>query len=136
MRIANRVLLDTGVLIGSSLWHILISFGLQVLIAYRLGVQRFGQYTAILAYLNVCQVLCELGLPQLLVRDLSQQPIAFGRHSRKMSNPFASRFVGSLKIRYNTDAFPLQQQESNNGWFATPRFAGWQIIQYDVFDFR
>ncbi len=95
-----------------------------------------SEYTAILAYLNVCQVLCELGLPQLLVRDLSQQPIAFGRHSRKMSNPFASRFVGSLKIRYNTDAFPLQQQESNNGWFATPRFAGWQIIQYDVFDFR
>lgn len=136
MRIANRVLLNTGVLIGSSLWRILISFGLQVLIAYRLGVQGFGQYTAILAYLNVCQVLYELGLPQLLVRYLSQQPIAFGRHSSKMSNPFASRFVGSLKIRYNTDAFPLQQQESNNGWFATPRFAGWQIIQYDVFDFR
>lgn len=69
---ANRVLLNTGVLIGSSLWCILISFGLQVLIAYRLGVQGLGQYTAFLAYLNVCQVLCELGLPQLLVRDLSQ----------------------------------------------------------------
>lgn len=73
-RTGRRVLLNTGALAGSSLWRILISFGLQLLIAHRLGPEGLGQYTAVLAYLNVCQVLSELGLPQLLVRDLSQRP--------------------------------------------------------------
>ncbi len=72
--IGRRVLLNTGALAGSRLWRILISFGLQLLIANRLGAAGLGQYNTVLAYLNVCQVLSELGLPQLLARDLSQRP--------------------------------------------------------------
>jgi O-antigen/teichoic acid export membrane protein len=70
----RRVLINTGALTSASLWRILISFVLQVLIARRLGVEGLGHYTIALAYLNVSQVITELGLPMLLVRDLAQQP--------------------------------------------------------------
>ncbi len=74
MRTDRRVLLNTGALAGSSLWRIGLSFVLQLFIANRLGAVGLGQYATALAYLNVCQVLSELGLPQLLVRDLARSP--------------------------------------------------------------
>ena len=73
-RTARRIVLNTGALAGSSLWRIAISFVLQVMIARFLGAEGLGQYATALAWLNVCQVLSELGLPQLLVRDLARAP--------------------------------------------------------------
>ena len=70
----RRILINTGALASSSLWRIIMSFLLQILIARRLGVVSLGQYSIALAYLNVCQVISELGLPTLLVRDLAQMP--------------------------------------------------------------
>lgn len=70
----RRVLINTGALTGASLWRILISFVLQVLIARRLGAEGLGHYTIALAYLNVSQVISELGLSTLLIRDLAQNP--------------------------------------------------------------
>lgn len=70
----RRVLINTGALTSASLWRITISFILQILIARRLGVEGLGHYTIAMAYLNVSQVLVELGLPTLLVRDLAQTP--------------------------------------------------------------
>ncbi len=66
--------MNTAALGGSNLWRILVSFALQLLIARRLGIQALGVYTVALAYLNVSQVLSELGLPALLVRDLAAAP--------------------------------------------------------------
>ncbi|MBI1296808.1 oligosaccharide flippase family protein [bacterium] len=74
VRTDRRVLLNTSALAGSSLWRIGLSFVLQLFIANRLGAVGLGQYTTALAYLNVCQILSELGLPQLLVRDLAHEP--------------------------------------------------------------
>ena len=70
----RRILVNTGALTSASLWRIGMSFVLQVLIARRLGVDGLGHYTIALAYLNVSQVIAELGLPALLVRDLAQYP--------------------------------------------------------------
>ncbi len=70
----RRVLVNTGALTSSSLWRIALSFVLQVIIARGLGVAALGQYTVAMAYLNVSQVISELGLPVLLVRDLAQMP--------------------------------------------------------------
>lgn len=70
----RRILVNTSALAGSSLWRIVTSFILQLVIARQLGVVGLGQYTIALAYLNVCQILSELGLPALLVRDLAQMP--------------------------------------------------------------
>jgi len=39
-----------------------------------LGIEGLGHYTIAMAYLNVSQVISELGLPALLVRDLAQAP--------------------------------------------------------------
>lgn len=69
-----RILVNTGSLAGSSLWRIFISFLLQILITRVLGVAEFGQYISALAFLNVSQVVSELGLPALLVRELARQP--------------------------------------------------------------
>lgn len=71
---ARRVLVNTASLAGSSLWRIFISFILQILITRVLGVAAFGQYVSALAYLNVAQVVSELGLTTLLVRDLAPAP--------------------------------------------------------------
>jgi O-antigen/teichoic acid export membrane protein len=70
----RRLLVNTSALAGSSVWRIVTSFILQLVIARQLGVVGLGQYTIALAYLNVCQILSELGLPALLVRDLAQMP--------------------------------------------------------------
>ncbi len=63
-----------GALTSASLYRILTSFVLQLLIARILGVEGLGHYTIAMAYLNVSQVISELGLPALLVRDLAQAP--------------------------------------------------------------
>jgi O-antigen/teichoic acid export membrane protein len=65
---------NTVALAGSNLWRIATSFLLQLLIARQLGLEMLGAYTIVMAYLNVCQVVSELGLPGLLVRDLAQRP--------------------------------------------------------------
>lgn len=68
----RRVLVNMGALAGSSLWRIAVMFVLVVMVTRRLGVAGVGHYTIALTYLNVCQVLTELGLPTLLIRDLAQ----------------------------------------------------------------
>jgi O-antigen/teichoic acid export membrane protein len=75
----RRVLVNTGALTSASLYRIGMSFVLQLLIARRLGVDGLGHYTIAMAYLNVSQVVSELGLPALMVRDLAQAPA--GRRS-------------------------------------------------------
>ena len=73
-RTGRRILINTSALASSSLWRIVTSFVLQLVIARQLGPVGLGQYTIALAYLNVGQIISELGLPALLVRDLAQQP--------------------------------------------------------------
>ncbi|MEM7134107.1 MAG: oligosaccharide flippase family protein [Chloroflexota bacterium] len=68
----RRVLLNTGAMAGSSLWRILVSFLLQALVTRQLGFAALGQYTVALAYLNVSQIIAEMGLQGLLVRELAQ----------------------------------------------------------------
>lgn len=70
----RRVLINTGSMAGSSVWRIGISFVLQLAIARWIGLTALGEYTFALAILNVCQVLGELGLQTLLVRELAHQP--------------------------------------------------------------
>lgn len=66
----RRVLVNTGALTSASLYRIGTSFVLQLLIARNLGIEGLGHYTIAMAYLNVSQVISELGLPALLVHDL------------------------------------------------------------------
>lgn len=72
-RAKRRIVANTGAMAGSSLWRILVSFLLQLLVARFLGIEAHGRYTVALAYLNVAQILTELGLQNLLVRNLARQ---------------------------------------------------------------
>lgn len=71
-RPGRQVLLNTGAMAGSSLWRILVSFILQVVVTRALGFEALGQYTVALAYLNVSQVIAEMGFQSLLVREVAQ----------------------------------------------------------------
>jgi O-antigen/teichoic acid export membrane protein len=73
-RVGRRVLVNTSALTGASLWRIATSFVLQVFVARQLDVPGVGIYNAALAYINVGQVISEIGLPGLLVRNLAQNP--------------------------------------------------------------
>jgi len=73
-RTGRRILINTSALASSSLWRIVTSLILQLVIARQLGPVGLGQYTIALAYLNVGQIISELGLPALMVRDLAQLP--------------------------------------------------------------
>lgn len=78
----RRIIINTAALAGSNLWRILVSFVLQLLIARRLGVEALGVYAIALAYVNVGQVVSEVGLPGLLVRDLARSPELRRSHFR------------------------------------------------------
>lgn len=67
----RRILVNTGALTGASLWRIAVSFVLQLLVARSLGLESLGHYTVAMAFLNVSQVLSEVGLPLWLVRRLA-----------------------------------------------------------------
>ncbi|MBI3957221.1 MAG: oligosaccharide flippase family protein, partial [Chloroflexi bacterium] len=94
-RTDRRIVLNTGALAASSLWRIGISFVLQLVIARLLGAQGLGQYATALAWLNVCQVLSELGLPQLLVRDLARHP---ERRRRAFQTALFAQIVAAFLI--------------------------------------
>ena len=70
----GRVLVNTGALASANLWRIVVSFLVQLLVARILGLEALGQYTVAMAYLNISQVLCEMGLPLWMVRELAQTP--------------------------------------------------------------
>ena len=70
----RRVLVNTGALASANLWRIVVSFLVQLLVARGLGLEALGQYTVAMAYLNISQVLCEMGLPLWVVRELAQAP--------------------------------------------------------------
>ena len=70
----RRVLVNTGALASANLWRIVVSFLVQLLVFRQLGLESLGQYTVAMAYLNISQVLCEMGLPLWIVRELAQAP--------------------------------------------------------------
>ncbi len=72
--LGRRVLVNTGALTSANLWRIIVSFLVQVLVFRQLGAEALGQYTVAMAYLNISQVLCEMGLPLWIVRELAQAP--------------------------------------------------------------
>jgi O-antigen/teichoic acid export membrane protein len=72
--LGGRLLVNTGALAGANLWRIVVSFLVQLLVGRALGLDALGQYTVAMAYLNISQVLCEMGLPLWMIRKLAQTP--------------------------------------------------------------
>ena len=72
--LGRRILVNTGALASANLWRIVVSFLVQLFVARRLGLEALGEYTVAMAYLNISQVLCEMGLPLWMVRKLAQAP--------------------------------------------------------------
>jgi len=71
---AQRVVTNATSLGAANVWRIAISFATQLLIARKLGLTALGDYTIVIAWLNVGQILCEAGLPALYVRATAGRP--------------------------------------------------------------
>jgi O-antigen/teichoic acid export membrane protein len=114
----RRLLLNTGALLASNGWRIGISFVLQLLIARQLGVEALGAYTAALAYLNVCQVLSELGAPALLVRDLAQRPTQrHGYFALALQLQLTAAFATWVGLFVLTAWLPFAESTRNALWW-------------------
>lgn len=116
---ARRVMVNTASLAGSSLWRIFISFILQILITRVLGIAAFGQYVSALAYLNVAQVISELGLTTLLVRDLAPTPTrrrAYFRLALKLQ--FAAALATWAGLVVLATLLPVSVATRNALWLA------------------
>lgn len=59
---------------GGRLLLTVIRFGIAVLIARYLGVERFGEYSLILAILLIAEWVTDFGLTEIVVRAICQQP--------------------------------------------------------------
>lgn len=82
----NTLLSSTGRVIG-----IIVSFITIRLIAENLGVEGFGNYSTIFAYLLAIQAFADFGLNTLLTRELSQHNK--NQHNRIFSEFFTTRLI-------------------------------------------
>lgn len=70
----KRVAKNTGWIVGGRIITGLIALGLNVLIARHLGVEIFGHYSFILAYIAFFAVLANLGIDTIVIRDIARTP--------------------------------------------------------------
>jgi O-antigen/teichoic acid export membrane protein len=70
----NSLLRMAGYAIGAGL-----HFGIIVLIGRYLGTTRFGQFSFILAFVGIFQLLTDMGVRNVLIRDIAVDPENFAR---------------------------------------------------------
>ena len=71
---AQRVLRNSGMIFGGKVLDKLLGFFAFYLLIWHLGGERYGQYSFVLVYLGVIGVICDLGLGQILIRDVAAKP--------------------------------------------------------------
>ncbi|WP_440954695.1 flippase [Methanosarcina sp. Mfa9] len=82
MTTIHKIAKNTGVLLVGNLTYRSISFIVAIYLARYLGVESFGKYSFIFAYLGFFGIITDLGLGDILVREMSRDsenmPIIFG----------------------------------------------------------
>lgn len=73
MRSIRRITKNTLALSTTSAIRIGLGMLLQVYVARRLGAGGLGKYAVVLAFITIFQVVTELGLPRLMIRELARQ---------------------------------------------------------------
>ena len=86
MSTVQRVVRNTGIIMGGDLIFRLISLFVTIYLARYLGTVGFGKYSFVFAYLAFFGVITDLGLQTILVRDMSRDPL------------IASKLIGNAYI--------------------------------------
>ncbi len=74
MNNVRRVAKNTLALSTNSAARLLLAMALQVVIARRLGADGLGKYAVTLAFVAIFQIVSDLGLPRLVIREAARQP--------------------------------------------------------------
>ncbi|MCD6290596.1 MAG: flippase [Anaerolineae bacterium] len=70
---ARRVVKNTLALSTNSAARLLLAMALQVAIARRLGASGLGKYAVTLAFVAIFQIVSDLGLPRLVIREVARR---------------------------------------------------------------
>lgn len=74
MSTVQRVARNTGVVLSGELIFKLISLVVTIYLARYLGTVGFGKYSFVFAYLTFFNIITDLGLQQILVREMARDP--------------------------------------------------------------
>lgn len=74
MRTIQKVAKNTGVIIAGDILFRLISLFVIIYLARYLGTAGFGKYSFVFAYLAFFGIITDLGLQQILVREMARDP--------------------------------------------------------------
>lgn len=87
------ILKNSASLFSSQIITRLIGFGITVILSRYLGVETFGQYSFILAFVALFSITADLGISQLVIREVSKDSNASQKY---LANFFVIQFFLSL----------------------------------------
>jgi len=90
MSTVQRVARNTAVIMGGDLTFRLISFFVTIYLARYLGVEVWGKYNFAFAYLAFFGIITDLGLQDLLVREMSRNEVKI---SKLVGNAYVIRLI-------------------------------------------
>lgn len=90
MSTVQRVARNTAVIMGGDLTFRLISFFVTIYLARYLGVEVWGKYNFAFAYIAFFGVITDLGLQDLLVREMSRNEVKI---SKLIGNAYVIRMI-------------------------------------------
>jgi len=73
-KIVQRVAKNTGIVITGELIFRLVSLVVTIYLARYLGTAGFGKYSFVFAYLAFFNIITDLGLQTILVREMAREP--------------------------------------------------------------
>jgi len=88
--LASRTLRNTGLVVGSRAAAKVAVFGVVVLLWNHLGDAPYGQFGAMVVYVSLAQLVGDLGLQTVFVRDVSRDR---GEFDRYLGNLISARLV-------------------------------------------
>ena len=74
MRTVQKIAKNTGVIIAGNVIFRLVSLFVIIYLARYLGTAGFGKYSFVFAYLAFFNIITDLGLQQILVREMARDP--------------------------------------------------------------
>jgi len=86
----QRVAKNTGIIIGGDLIFRLVSLVVTIFLARYLGTAGFGKYNFVFAYLAFFNIITDLGLQTILVREMAREPT---RAPKLIGNAYIIRWI-------------------------------------------
>jgi O-antigen/teichoic acid export membrane protein len=83
VRTVRKIAKNTGVIIAGNVAFRLVSLFVIIYLARYLGTGGFGKYSFVFAYLAFFNIITDLGLQQILVREMAREPSNYSKVDRQ-----------------------------------------------------